>query len=189
MKRRGGASGQPVKRRPPSVSAAKARRASTAPLSIDHTPEEFDCLKRERDETLQQQTATSEVLKVISRSTFDLQTVLDTLTESVTRLCDAYDATLYLGQGDRLHLKAHYGPIPNDTAEWPIGPKWVNGRAFVNRAPVHVYDLQASANEFPDGAEMALRLGHRTILRRAAAAGERVYRHDRHPPPRGEAVQ
>ena len=40
----------------------------------------------------------------------------------------------------------------------------VNGRAFVDRAPVHVYDLQASANEFPDGAEMALRVGHRTIL-------------------------
>ena len=51
-----------------------------------------------------------------------------------------------------------------DIAEWPIGRKWVNGRAFVDRAPVHVYDLQASTSEFPDGAEMALRDGHRTIL-------------------------
>jgi two-component system NtrC family sensor kinase len=48
--------------------------------------------------------------------------------------------------------------------EWPIRRKWVNGRAFVDRAPVHVHDLQASANEFPDGADMAFRLGHRTIL-------------------------
>ena len=46
----------------------------------------------------------------------------------------------------------------------PIGRGFVNGRAFVDRAPVHVHDLQVSAHEFPDGSKAALRLGHRTVL-------------------------
>src|SRR5262249_4902068 len=46
----------------------------------------------------------------------------------------------------------------------PIERSWVSGRAFLDRAPVHIHDLQASTHKFPDGSKMALRLGHRTIL-------------------------
>src|SRR5262249_49473407 len=67
-------------------------------------------------------------------------------------------------EGERLRLGAHHGPIPADFVDMPIGRGWVIGRAFVDREPVHVHDLQAAADEFPDGSAAALRLGHRTCL-------------------------
>ena len=121
-------------------------------------------LLNELRQSLQQQTATADVLKIISRSTFDLKTVLNTLVESASRHCDAYDSIIFLHQGGRLHVKAHYGPLQLDFTEWPIGRGWITGRAFVDRTSVQVYDPAASTEEFPDGSEMALRLGYRTIL-------------------------
>jgi GAF domain-containing protein/anti-sigma regulatory factor (Ser/Thr protein kinase)/HAMP domain-containing protein len=119
---------------------------------------------RELSAALEQQTATSEVLSVISRSPTELRPVLNTIVETASRLCEAYDAVVLLSVGDKLRFAAHFGPIPIDFADWTINRHWTAGRAFVDRKPIHVHDLSALGDEYPDGHAMAVRLGHRTIL-------------------------
>ncbi|HZD40625.1 MAG TPA: GAF domain-containing protein, partial [Terriglobales bacterium] len=145
--------------------ALVANFAAQAVIAVENARLLNELRQRTEDltDSLQQQTASANVLKVISRSTFDLQTVLDTLSESAARLCEAYDAVLFLRQGEKLHIKAHHGPIPVTIADWPIKSDWVTGHAFIDRMPIHVNDASIS-EEFPDGREQALRAGHRTVL-------------------------
>lgn len=113
---------------------------------------------------LEQQSATSAILRVIAASPTDIQPVLNAVAENAAQLCDAYDAAIFLRQGESLAIGAHHGPIPIDFATFPITREWVTGRAVIDRRPIHVHDLLALEGEFPAGRSMALRLGHRTIL-------------------------
>src|SRR5262245_50465399 len=110
MQRRG-ESGQPVKVR--RTVRPNNRKARGARASADQS-EQFDSLRRERDEALERLAATSEVLKVVSRSTSDLSAALDMLLETACRLCEADFGTIRYEEGAGYRLAATFGCQP----EW-----------------------------------------------------------------------
>jgi two-component system, NtrC family, sensor kinase len=117
-------------------------------------------------EALEQQAATAEVLRIISTSPTKLQPVLDVVVKSAARFCGADDVTILEVDGPDLRVAAHCGPIPSQEigARMSCTRGSVAGRTVLERKVVHVIDLQAEAEEFPEGSAFAKRLGHRTAL-------------------------
>jgi PAS domain S-box-containing protein len=122
--------------------------ADQAVIAIENVRlfQELEVRNRDLTETLEQQTATGEILRVISRSPTDVQPVFDTIAQSAGRLCDARCFVFRL-DGEKLHFVAHHGLLPEAVEAahraWPLPPTRGSaaGRAVLDRSTVHIPDV------------------------------------------------
>ena len=143
--------------------------SSQAVIAIENVRlfNELKTRNHEITEALEQQTATSEILRVIASSPNDIQPVLEAVAQNAARLCEANDVQIYRVDGDLLRQVTHYGPLPalQDGEAVPLVPGLVTGRAVLEKRTIHIEDmLEISEAEFPDSLQLVKRLGHRTAI-------------------------
>ena len=124
-------------------------------------------LFNELKESLEQQTATSEILGVIASSPTDIQPVLDTIAENAARVCGAEDVLIWRVYGSDVRIVAKFGPVPSEGIgyERTLVRGRVSDRAVLDRETVHVHDIAAAEAEFPEARTgQGLKWGVRTVL-------------------------
>ena len=128
--------------------------ADQAVIAIENVRlfKELEARNRELTETLEQQTATSEILRVIASSPTDLQPVMDAVAENAGRVCEATDSSIFRLEDERLCLVARHGALRRALAigdSFPVTRDTVSGRGVSDRRTIHVEDIMAAEAEFP----------------------------------------
>ena len=162
----------PTKKGSKTTEAKPPRGGVTSPAkrgqTIAELRQELEARNRELTEAFEQQTATSDILRMIASSPADLQSVLDAIAERAARLCDAEDAAIFRLDGNFLRLVAHFGPIPIAGVVGESGRVLDRGtpagRAIIDRQTIHVHDLRAADAEFPEAKARGIAMGLRTVL-------------------------
>jgi serine phosphatase RsbU (regulator of sigma subunit)/CRP-like cAMP-binding protein len=143
---------------------------------LENLVEEAEKKSLELSEALQQKTAISEILRAMSSSPTNIESLLQAVVANAARLCDTTDAVILQVEGGELRLMAKVGPTPI----WPIGTKvpisrdLITGRSVIDRCPIHIHDILAAEAEFPAGAATAKKFGTRTLFATPLMRGERA---------------
>ena len=145
--------------------------ANQAVIAIENVRlfKELEARNRELTETLEQQTATSEILRVIASSPTDLQPVMDAVAENAGRVCEATASSIFRLENERLCLVARHGALHRALAigdSFPVTRDTVSGRGVSDRRTIHVEDIMAAEVEFPVTVSTNTRAGSlsRTML-------------------------
>src|SRR5258705_3302870 len=140
--------------------------ADQAVIAIENVRlfQELQVRNRALTESLEQQTATAEILSAISNSPTDLQPILDAVAQNAGRVCDASDGLVFRVDGTFHELVANYGDHRGRPRRIEISPDWVAGRAVLERRTIHVPDIAAELEEYPKSRELQERAGNRTTL-------------------------
>ena len=135
---------------------------------------------RELSESLEQQTATAEILRVISSSPTDLQPVMDAVAENAARVCGASDATIRLLEGDNLRVVARFGAIPlGAPEEMTVSRDYPAGRSIIERRAIHIADASLlAASEYPSISHDARTILVTPLMRKGEPIGAIVIRRD-----------